>query len=274
MSFLILLILSIIQGATEFLPVSSSGHLVLMYRIINVEGNLIFLSVLLHLATLCSVLYVYRKELLKLIKKPFNNLTLCLFISTVVTIPIVWFLLKPIEKAFSGSSLALGFIITATVLIISETLTKKTANHKNLSKSDNNILIGENSINVKQAVIMGAAQGIAGFPGISRSGSTISAGLMAGVNKEFVANYSFLMSIPIILVSMFYELYDYFTSYTPIGFSTFQLIISFIITFLIGVLCIKIMLKFIKSQKLYVFAYYLVVLSIFIILNDKLLFLF
>ncbi len=272
MSFLILLILSIVQGATEFLPVSSSGHLVLLYRIFGVEGNLIFLSVLLHLATLCSVVFVYRKDILKLIKKPFNNLTLCLVISTLVTLPIVFFLLKPIENSFSGGTLMWGFLITAIVLIVSETLTKSSKGDKQVSGGGDNISIEENSVTKKQAVAMGVAQGLAGFPGISRSGATISTGLMTGVKKEFVANYSFLMSIPIIIASMLYELYKYFNTQAPLGFSTVELIASFIITFIIGVLCIKVMLKFIKKQKLYFFSFYLVALVLFIIINDNLLF--
>ena len=136
------------------------------------------------------------------------------------------------------------------------------------------ITVTDININTKQALFVGVAQGLAIFPGISRSGSTIAMGLMCGVKKSEVADFSFLLSIPIIIASLLFEIIDVSVNKIAIGFNPLTLFTGFIFSFLSGLICIKLMLKFVKKSKLYWFSFYLVMLSIFLILNSYVLFLF
>ena len=263
MKTLIMIILSIVQGATEFLPISSSGHLVLFYQIFNIQENTIFLSVILHLATLLSILVYYRKELLALLKHPFCKTTYMLIVSTLCSLVIVIFLLPVVEKSFAGDSLITCFLITAILLVIGENLKLLS---KNSTYDYKNALTSVN-LGYKQAIGMGIMQGLACFPGISRSGSTMATGLFLGGEKTSVANYSFLMSLPIVFASLVYELYKFIKEPSPMYFNWLELSIGFITAFVVGILSIKLMLKLVKKQKLTWFAFYLVLLSLFLVLN-------
>jgi len=285
MNYLIIVLLSLIQGATEFLPISSSGHLVLLYRIFGIENNTILLSVILHLATLLSVIVFYRKELWALLKKPFSKPALNLAISSAFTLVIALILMPLIEDSFSGNSLPYFFLLTAIILFVSENIDILFPKRK-VMLSDKNTAVNKSKLpyfkqnpnffanlpNLKQAIGMGIMQGFATFPGISRSGSTIATGLLLGAKKEGSANYSFLMSLPIILGSLILEIIKYYKAPTPLAFNFLELTLGFIVTFVVGLLCIKLMLKFVKSQKLTIFAFYLLILSLFLIINDKVLF--
>ncbi len=320
MNFFVSLIIGFIQGLTEFLPVSSSGHLVLFYNLFNIHENTVFLSVLLHLATLFSIIVVYRKEILKLIKNPFCKTNKLLITSTIPTVIIVLLFKDLVESSFSGNYLIYGFLITAVLLGISEFLAtnpkylakvnitvaknnsfgtknvipnmsqnnlifNESVNQKNLALSESGKDFSKNqsteikkishfekdvtqiNLNYKQAFIIGVSQGIASFPGISRSGSTIATGLMVGANKEDVTTYTFLMSIPIILASMFYELITIKgNAFANISF--LSLASAFIISFITGIFAIKFMIRIVKKQSLSNFSFYLIALS-FVILIFK-----
>lgn len=275
MNWIFIILLSIIQGATEFLPVSSSGHLVLLYKIFGIENNLIFLSVILHLATALSVVIIYRKTIWDIITHPFTKTNYALIVSTIFTAIIVLILKPYLENSFSGSTLIWCFLITAIILVIAENVDFLSKSTKIL-ENDNVKLSKEyslpNNINMLQASIIGIGQGFACFPGISRSGTTIACGLISKVDKNSVANYSFILSIPIILASLSFELIDLFGTPFTLDFSIFQLLLGFIIAFLVGLFCIKKMVAFVKKQRLIVFAYYLVFLSLFLTINEKFLF--
>ena len=192
MEILSLVILGLVQGLTEFLPVSSSGHLVLLGSVFGIEDNL-FVSLILHLATLFAVVVCLRKEIWQLLRHPFSNLAIKLYVATIPTCLIVLVIMPLISTAFSGGGLAVCFLISAIILFCADILSKQ----KQCSEG----------VSIKQAIIMGIGQGFAAMPGISRSGTTISAGLIAGGNKEQTAKFSFLMSIPIILMSLLLEIY-------------------------------------------------------------------
>ncbi len=279
MAYLIIIILGIIQGACEFLPISSSGHLVVFYNFFNITENTIMVSIILHVATLFSVVVVYYKDIIKLIKKPFCKTNKLLVVSTIPTVIIVLIFRKLIESSFNGEFIIVSFLITALILFVSEIITKKYTqkpnfnSDKNMGKGYLNSSVYDFDINYVQALIIGVAQGIATIPGISRSGSTISAGLITGVKKEQVANYSFLLSVPIIIASLFYELYKLKDGTLILNFTFTQLLVGFIISFLVGLFCLKVMLNFVKKQKLYIFSIYLVLLCIFLLLNKYVLFL-
>lgn len=266
MAFLIIILLGIVQGLTEFLPVSSSGHLVLFYNIFGVENNTLLLSIVLHVATLLAVCTYYFKDLIKLIKKPFCKTNINILIACVPTIILVVIFKKYIENLFQGNYLFIFFIITAVVLFLSDIFSKKNeaienAQNQNFEDFD----ITNMKISKLQALIIGCVQGIACVPGISRSGSTIATGIFCKVNREESTNFSFLISIPVIIGSMLVEIYDYIKEPTPLGFSVLQIAIGFVIAFIVGYLCIKFMLNFVKKQKLTYFSIYLIVLSIVLI---------
>lgn len=242
--FLVLFFMGLVQGLTEFLPVSSSGHLVLLSNIFNVEESL-FISILLHVATLLSICVVFYKDIYALLRHPFSKNTLMLVVATIPTCLIALVLMPFIKSSFGGSFLPVSFLITATILVITELFAKNTK-----------------EFSYKTAIIMGIAQGFAVFPGISRSGSTICAGILSGGDKKECAKFSFLMSIPIILLSLIMEIYEGISGGINISYPISAIIISFIVAFLSGIFAIKFMMKLTEKGKLWWFSCYLLLLSL------------
>lgn len=245
MKILVLFFIGIVQGITEFLPISSSGHIVFLSKIFGLEESL-FLSVLLHVATLLSIIVVYRKDVLMMIKHPFSKQTILLACATIPTCLIAVVLMPIIEKAFDGKFLSLCFLFSAVILFLGE----------KLSQTKN-----EKEIGYKNAFIIGIAQGFAVFPGISRSGSTISAALANGNKKEEAVKFSFLMSIPIIVASLILEIFKV-SKYgididCPVG-----VCLACVEAFVFGILSIKFVSKMAKKTKLKWFSLYLVLISI------------
>ncbi|MBR4998593.1 MAG: undecaprenyl-diphosphate phosphatase, partial [Clostridia bacterium] len=181
------ILIGFIQGITEFLPVSSSGHIVLFGSLFELD-NLLLISIVAHIGTLFAVIFCYRKKLIELIKNPKNPTTFNLIIATIPTVIIVLLFNKFLEDNFSIHTLVWGFLLSAILLLVADL--KKTG-HKPLNK--------------QSAVYMGLTQGLALLPGISRSGSTLTCGLLLGYDKQETLDFSFLMSIPIILASAIYE---------------------------------------------------------------------
>ena len=247
MSYIYAMVLGIVQGLTEFLPVSSSGHLVLLNRIFNISEEFLFTTIVLHIATLFAIIAIYYKKIWELIKHPFSTKAVLLYLSIIPTILLVFVFKTFLEKSYSGNLLALFFLITALLLALVQIFAKR--NNKA-------------PINSKTALLMGFAQGIAVFPGISRSGSTISVGLLCGKDKEEVASFSFIMSIPVIIGSMLYEII--FHSAQIAAVDILPTLIAFLFAFLFGILSIKIMLKVIKKANYFYFSGYLLLLSMFI----------
>ena len=271
MSVWLIIILGIVQGASEFLPISSSGHLVVLYNIFSVTENNILLSVVLHIATLLAVLICYRNELLLLIKNPFCKTNKMLIVATIPTVILVVLFKEIVEKSFSGNFIIVGFLITAIILAVSQIVRNKHNTNNNLAKTTQFMTISDSiinlNINYKQALLIGVMQGVAVFPGISRSGSTIATGLICGVNKKDSADFSFLLSIPIIVAGMLFELLEIFTGNVVVTIPATTLSVGFLFSFLSGLLSIKLMLKFVKNKNLIWFSVYLILLSLFLILN-------
>ena len=240
------MLLGVVQGLCEFLPISSSGHLVLLSRWFGVEDSL-FVSIILHVATLLAVVVVMRKELAFLIKHPLSQETIQLSLSTIVTCIIAIVLMPLISTSFEGEFLPFAFLITSALLFFVEKLTKKKKNEK---------------FSYKHAMIIGVAQGLAIFPGISRSGATISAGLLSGASREKSAKFSFLVSIPVIIGSLIMEIIKIVMQGEKIVVNPLGLVISFLISFLIGIVTIKFMLRVTAKTKFKWFSLYLVLLAI------------
>lgn len=246
MKILALFFLGLIQGLTEFLPVSSSGHLVLFSKLFNVEESL-FVSIILHVATLFSILLVFRKDVWYMLKHPFSKETMMIVVATIPTCVLCLILMPIIKMSFSGMLLPICFLVSAVLLFSSEKFSKRRT---------------EKEIDFKSAFLIGIAQGFAVFPGVSRSGATISGGLLSGNKKETVTKFSFLMSIPIILLSLLMEIVEIALGGQAIKVSVVGLIISFVTAFLTGIFAIKAMIKLTKNSNLKFFAIYLVLMAV------------
>ncbi|HIU06560.1 MAG TPA: undecaprenyl-diphosphate phosphatase [Candidatus Onthoplasma faecigallinarum] len=240
------ILIGFIQGLTEFLPISSSGHVVLFGSLFDLD-NLLLLSVVAHVGTLFAVIFCYRKRLVELVKKPFNKTNINLLIATIPTVVIVLLFNHFIEDNFSTKTLIWGFLLSAVLLIIAD------------FKKDS-----YRPVNKRSALYMGLAQGLALLPGISRSGSTLVCGLLVGVEKNEALDFSFLMSIPIIIASAVYESIKLFTMQLTVNW--LGIFIVMITSFIFGILSIKLMLKIVKKNKLYFFSIYLIVLSLIILI--------
>ncbi|MGP1587984.1 MAG: undecaprenyl-diphosphate phosphatase [Treponemataceae bacterium] len=262
MSILQALILGIIQGIGEFLPISSSGHLSLIQRIFNLNVPLIF-DIYLHLATLLAVLIVFRKKIWELIcvifrfiiRKPKENDTtelkmiLSLLIATIIT-GFIGILVSKVLPDLPIQFVYMGWLFTAFALILSSRIKICRKNNDKDSKT----------VNLLQGIIIGFAQGLGCFPGISRSGTTISASLLSGVNREIAGEFSFLLSIPAILGAFILEFKK--GEPMPENISLWMILISCAAAFISGILSLIFLLKLIKKGKLEWFAYYLIPLAI------------
>lgn len=249
------LILGIVQGLTEFLPVSSSGHIELGKALLDMEleDDLTF-SIIVHFATVLSTIVVFRKQIAQLIQSLFtfkwnkDNQFITYILISAIPIVFIGFTLKDkIEALFTGKLVLVGLMLLVTAaLLLSTTLFKNTRGELNWWK----------------ALIIGVAQAIAILPGISRSGATISMALNLGVDKEKAAQFSFLMVLlPIIGASLF-EIKDIAAANAVNSIQVMPLVAGFIGSFLSGWLACTLMLKIVKQGKIQYFAYYCIIVGL------------
>jgi undecaprenyl-diphosphatase len=251
------IILGIIQGLTEFLPVSSSGHIELGKVLFNAdfkEDNLTF-SIIVHAATMLSTVVVFRKDiqeiLLSILKFEWNENTKFASLILISMIPVLFvglFFKDFVESFFDGKIIFVGFMLLITAaLLFSTTFVKN----------------NEESITPIKSFIIGVAQAIAVLPGISRSGATIATGLLLKVNKDKMAKFSFLMVIPPILGATLLDVKKLFEA-TPSANSIEPLVLiaGFIASFITGLFACTIMIKIVKQGKIQYFAYYCLVVGI------------
>ncbi|QRN86240.1 undecaprenyl-diphosphate phosphatase [Clostridia bacterium] len=262
MELLKVILLGVIQGLTEFLPVSSSGHLIIFQQWFGINEAALSLDVVLHLGTLFSVLFYYQKRIRTMLKKPFSRYNM-LILLTAVPAGIVGVLFSDFFKSVYASANLLGpaFLFTAVVLYLSS-----------LAESKNTIgYMGKtrDNVGVLDILFIGLMQCLAIFPGISRSGSTISAGLFRNVNKEIAAEISFLNSIILILGANVLEVPALLSG--NINISIVQLFAGFLASALSGYLAISFMIKLLQKHSLRPFAYYVAALGLFILLDGSVL---
>ena len=262
------IILGLIQGLTEFLPVSSSGHLVIGRELLGVEASedLVF-EVLVHAATVLSTIVVFRKQIWSLLKGFFkfkyNDETDYLLKIAVSMIPvfIVGVFFKDYVEGLFGSLTAVGcaLLVTALLLAFSD-LASKPGRAPFLPAGKEY----RNGISYWQAFVIGLGQAIAVAPGLSRSGTTISTGLICGVKRDIMAQVSFLMVLVPILGEAFLDIVSGEFSASSVG--ALPLILGFISAFISGLFACKVMIALVKKAKLSWFALYcaIVALCIFI----------
>lgn len=252
MDFWLEILLGFVQGITEFLPISSSGHLVLIEHFFGVESDFLFLNVLLHVATLLAVIIYYRKTLLFLITHPLCKMNKYLVVATIPAVIFVLLFNSFVNDVLSSIVMVgVGFLLTA-VFITAGVFSAK----RNVPQP----------LNYKNVTIMGISQAFAIFPGLSRSGTTLSFGLMAGVERQSTLDFSFLMSIPIILASLVYQLIfaDFSSAFVDINIS--GLIIATVTAFVSALFGLIIMKKIVKNINLLYFVPYLVIIGILTII--------
>ena len=245
MIFVQFVVLGVLQGLCEFLPISSSGHLLLFSSFFGIEESL-FVSIVLHFATLLSICVVMRRELLDLLKRPFSKEMGKLVLSSIATAIVVVLIYDIAKQSYFEEFLPFFFMLSACILSVTDLFFSKKQSF-GLSK--------------KQSLVMGICQGLAIFPGLSRSASTICGGVIAGGEKEKVAKHSFLMSLPIILASLFMEILDV-AKVGSLQVPILPLLTSFVVAFFVGIFALKFMLKLTCKVKFRYFAYYLFLMSI------------
>jgi undecaprenyl-diphosphatase len=256
MSTLDAILLGLVQGLTEFLPVSSSGHLELVKAIQNQDlsgESSMFMTVLLHFATALSTVIVFRKDIFEIIKGLFafkNNdslqFSLKIVLSMIPAAIVGVFFDDIIEGLFDGKIALVGSMLILTGLLLFVANKAKTTSA---------------GVSFPNALIIGIAQAIAILPGISRSGATIATSVLLGVDREKSARFSFLMVVPLIFGKIAKDLLSS-DEITTVGISNTTIIAGFIMALVTGIIACTWMIKIVKRSKLSYFAYYCFVVGI------------
>jgi len=276
MDFIQAVISGIVQGLTEFLPVSSTGHLVLAsaaYKYVSgksfvTAGNEeVFFDIMLHLGTLIALFIYFRKDIINLTRAFFKALKNKTFstdseamipvyiaIGTVATAAVV-IPLKDWFEADMGNPSIVGIqiMITGLLLFFTEFWSSRMSNTTSV-------------IDWKKSILIGIAQGIAVSPGISRSGTTIAAGLVTGLDRVTAARFSFLLCIPIIVLAIVFDAADQLGQGNLLSFNWTSIIVGTIISAVVGYYCVKYFIIFLSKHKLDVFAYYCLAIGLFMFL--------
>ena len=262
MNYLESLILGVIQGLTEFLPISSSGHLEIFKVIFGSDlsnSESLLFTIILHFATALSTIYYFKNDLLKIFKGIINKksedvkFSKYILISMIPAVLAGLFLEETIDVFFSGNLVLIGIMLflTGIFLLLTDFIKK-----------------GELQLNTKNSLFIGIAQAIAILPGISRSGATIASAVLLRINKENATKFSFLMVVPVIFGSILKSILD-----QKINFENFDFLIvltGFGSAFFTGLLACKWMIYLVKKSKLYYFAIYCFVVGslVLLITND------
>lgn len=267
MEYISIIIQGIIQGLTEFLPISSSGHLSVAQHILGVEESTLIISIVLHLGTLVAVFIAFWRDILGLIKEFFltigdiftgkfswskmNDSRRMLFMVIIATLLLVpAYLVKDFFTCMEGDGDIIfegcAFMFTAMLLFLSDACVKGLKTGKDMK--------------IRDAVTVGLFQCAALFPGVSRSGSTITAGLFCGLTRETAVKFSFILGIPAILGGSVLELKDAFES--GVEFDVPMLAIGFIVSAVVGILAIKLVRLVTKKNKFKYFGIYLLILGL------------
>lgn len=248
-------ILGLVQGLGEFLPISSSGHLLLAEKMLGITEGGMLMTVLLHVATLAAVLIVFRKQVIEIIKHPIQWKTLWIIVATAATAVLMFAFKKFFDDAEDGRWLGYCFILTAMLLTVAEYAKKRFARD-----------ITCDNMKWWRALIIGALQGVAVLPGVSRSGATITGALCCGMRKDEAAEFSFLLSIPAILGGAVLELPD-LASKGAGDFTWYGIIIAMAVAGVSGWLAVKFMLRIITKRSFNGFIAYTAALGVLVLID-------
>jgi undecaprenyl-diphosphatase len=247
---IIAVIIGIVEGLTEFLPISSTGHMILVGSLLGFEGEKASVfEVFIQLGAILSVLILYRDKFLAMIRPRAiniygNGLTAMHILAGIVPVMgIAFFLHKPIKTyLFSPYTVIIGLIVGAIFMLMAEKIANRPVTHS------------VDSMTIKQAFWVGLFQVLSLWPGFSRSGSTIAGGLFFGMSRKAAAEFSFIIAVPLMLVACVYDLMKIWDKLTMAEFNLF--IIGFIVAFITAYISIVWFLRFLNNSTLASFAYY------------------
>lgn len=225
------IILAVVQAVTEFLPVSSSGHLALVSHFLSSPN--VFFFTLLHLASLLAVIVFTRKEIAGLLsfKEEYKKLWIYLIIATIPAALVGYFFKDIVEQSFNSLLLlGIAFLFSGFVLFLTKFFHNKT------------------TLDGKSSIFIGMMQALALFPGVSRSGMTISAGIFSGIGRERAAKFSFLLFIPVALGAFILELKNFYFS------SSF--LVAFLVCFVLSLLFLNLLIVVVRKNKFWIFSFY------------------
>lgn len=256
--------LGILQGITEFLPVSSSGHLAVAQKLFKLDDVPLIFDVCLHVATLFAVVIFFRKTIADLLSvfirmitgksleedKPKQTMIFSIIAATVIT-GIIGIISSHFIEDMPVKFVCIGFILTG-ILLLAATFLNKSGKKDEESEND--------TVTIKQGIICGLAQGLGTLPGISRSGSTISGAMLSGVKRKTAGEFSFILSIPAILGAFILEVKDLDTLTSLVSLPC--LVVGLLTAFAAGLGALYVLMKLIKKGKLGYFAIYLIPLGI------------
>lgn len=248
------IILGLVQGLTEFLPISSSGHLVLFQKIFGINEPTLIFDTMVHVGTLAAVVTVLWKEIFSLLRKPFQKLTWLLVAGTIPT-GIIGIMFKDSFEAMykTGSTLGFEFLATGVIILLAERLNTGRKHVRETSYLD--------------AAFIGIMQGAAIMPAISRSGLTISGALLRNLDREFAARFSFLLSIPAILGAAVFQVKDILEAGSGSVMST-PIIAGTIAAAVAGYYSIRFMIVLLKKGSMKYFSYYVFAVGGLVILDQ------
>ncbi|MGM0873298.1 MAG: undecaprenyl-diphosphate phosphatase [Bacillota bacterium] len=242
MDWLQAIILGIIQGLTEFIPISSTGHLYLGRKLFGLEEAGLYLDTMLHIGTLIALLVFYKDILINLLKKPFSRITALLVVGTIPAV-IAGVLYSDFFDSLSKTGVTIGweFLVTGLFLWFADSI-------KNGAKKIDDLSLFD-------SFFIGSFQAFAIFPAISRSGMTIVGALIRKMDKEAAAYFSFLLSIPAICGGVIFQLKDVMAGDVP-QISLLSMLVATLASAFFGYLAVRFMISFVKRQSLKIFAVY------------------
>jgi len=267
------LILGIVQGITEFLPVSSSGHLVLLQKIFGITEPVLVFDVAVHGGTLLAVLVVLRQDIWNILRRIFQPLTLFLIIGTIPAVIAALLFKNQIEEAFSsGTFLWIAFLATSALLFLSEKSYRRSQGNGGYPARLEGAVHSkfQDEMTWLDALFIGLFQAAAILPGLSRSGSTISAALFRKLNRDLAARFSFLLSIPVILGALALQGMDLLKSGGSAvqGVGMIPLAVGVISAAAAAFFSVRITLKIVREHSLLGFSVYTGILG-FLVLIDR-----
>ncbi len=257
MSIIEAIFLGLIQGLTEFLPISSSGHLTLFGRVFNTDATVLFsITTWLHMGTLISVCLIMYRELLALLKDLIGKRMIRLAIATVPAVLAALFFGDWLESLFNGDNLGFEFLITGIILLLTVLLKPKQETEK--------------SVGYQEALYAGIGQAVAIIPAISRSGASIAALLWSGVNRKKAIRFSFLMSVPAILGSFLLDVVKFFKDDVPplAGVSPIAVILGVLAAAVSGYVAMNFMIRKLNDKGFLISAAYVIALGSVILIDQ------
>ncbi|MFC1666710.1 undecaprenyl-diphosphate phosphatase [Candidatus Omnitrophota bacterium] len=244
MSVATAIISGIVQGVTEFLPVSSSGHLVILHKLTGLEEPQIFFDIFLHVGTLLAIFIVFWNDIVGLVTTK-KRIGFFVFIGTASTAFFVLVFGKGIESAFGNLKIVGAMLIVTGIWLI----------------LGNFLRFGTGPLSGFKAILIGLAQGVALLPGISRSGATISTALFLGIDAKSSARFSFLLSIPAIIGALLFKIRE--TAF--LGFSV-NYFFGLIASCIVGILSLKLLLRMLYGNKFHLFGFYCIFAGMLVLL--------